>query len=265
MPDFFTLFGRGWKAVLGLTISVTAITALVLSLMPGLYLSTVTALPANSIHYDKGSIFNANIQELYSALGTPDELDKVVGTAHLDTLYIALVQEYNLIPHYKIEKQPALYKAVAALKKNSSVTKSEYGELKIKIWDEDPNLAAQLANSYFQKLQALHQQLHNESNATILQKLEAVYASMQKNKSLLPDTTAATFLNRDMERQYRQLLAQYKLMDDVKPPVLLAVETARAGYEVDSPKRGPILAFTAFASFLTGLLLAAFLESRKKK
>ena len=38
-------------------------------------------------------------------------------------------------------------KAASLLKKNTKVMKSEYGELKVKVWDTDKNLAPQLANA----------------------------------------------------------------------------------------------------------------------
>jgi hypothetical protein len=54
--------------------------AVIAALLPRKYVSVVTALPTSSIASDKGAIFN-NIQQLYSALSTPDDLDCIFGTA----------------------------------------------------------------------------------------------------------------------------------------------------------------------------------------
>jgi len=247
-------------------------------------MSVVTALPANSTANDKGSIFHTNIQELYPAIGSPDELDKIVGTASLDTLYIALVNQYDLVRHYHIKKDlHDVFKAVKELKDNSSVLKSEYGEIKIRVWDQDAQLAADMANRYFEMLQELHQQVQNKSNAVILQKLQEKYRTIRRTlltgQKLSTDTTGlaapdfnvavdsaeTTLMNTHILKQYEQLMAEYSLLIESKAPVLLLVDRARPGYYVDRPRRWPLFALVTFAGFLFGLLTAVLLDRRTIK
>jgi hypothetical protein len=258
MPDLLTLFSRWWKAILGVIVVTMAATALVLAFKPGQFVSTVTALPANSVAYDKGNIFNTHIQELYPALGVPDELDRIVGTSKLDTLYIDLVRTFNLIGHYQIKSGPlAEFKAVERLKKNSSVMKSEYGELKIRFWDEDPARSAQLANRYFESLNALHQKLQGQGNEAVLLKL------MDRYRSAVRDSGSTGGPELSGRVALRDLIDEYRVVVDAKPPVLLLVEGARPGGHVDRPNRAIVLSVAFFASLLLGLLLAAFLQSRR--
>ena len=49
--------------------------------------------------------------------------------------------------------------------------KSEYSELKVKVWDTDKNLAPQLANALMDKLQQIHQTLQNSNNKKVLSSL----------------------------------------------------------------------------------------------
>ena len=74
-------------------------------LKPQLYLSVATAVPASSFLSDKSKIFNDNIQELYSTLGTPDDLDMIVGTSTLDTVYLTVTDEFNLLIIIKSPKK----------------------------------------------------------------------------------------------------------------------------------------------------------------
>ncbi|MCW3074062.1 MAG: hypothetical protein JWP69_1131 [Flaviaesturariibacter sp.] len=263
MPDFLTIVGRWWKATLGLMIAVMIVTGVALAFQKKLYVSTVTALPANSVAYDKGNIFNKNIQELYPAIGLADELDRVVGTAKLDTLYLTLVRENNLVEHYDIKPHPhAIYWAMERLKKNSSVAKSEYGELKIKMWDEDPTLAAAMANRFFDDLNALHQHLQSEGNAVVLRRLEEEYnAAKIRTDSSNIRTTSSTVIE---AQQFENLIQEYRITVAAKPPVLLAVERARPGYYVDRPNRPVVLAVALFAALLLGILLAVILEKRER-
>ncbi|MDB5197162.1 MAG: hypothetical protein JWP88_1533 [Flaviaesturariibacter sp.] len=282
MPDFLTILTRWWKPIFGLTAVVAILTAILLAFLPSYYMSMVTALPANSTANDKGSIFNTNIQELYPAIGLPDELDKIVGTASLDTLHIALVNKFNLVDHYNIKRGPhEVFKAVEKLRDNSSVLKSEYGEVKIRVWDQDAQLAADIANQYYEMLQELHQQVQNMGNTVILKKLQDKYKVIKKELTdsqtassnvnqgdssleIAREGKTAAVMNTSMIQQYEQLIAEYSLLIESKPPVLLLVDHARPGYYVDRPRRWPLFCFITFAGFLFGLLLAVSLERRSK-
>ncbi len=271
MPDLISIIERWWKLIAGLTIVNIILAFVLLLFIPKQYLSVATALPASAVSADKSGIFNTNVQELYSSLGSPDDLDKIIGTANLDTLYIALVKEYNLSGGRKDDINAAL-----ALKKNIKVIKSEYGELKIKVWNEDSKLAAALANGLLQKLQQLHQSLQNQNNALTLQKLQETYAAMQNTYLTQGDTSGskdrskATMLaiknknQQDQLNQYEKLIAEYQLVLNTNPPALLIVELARVASKPDKPKIWQTILLTAFVSVVFGLLLAFFLQGRGK-
>src|SRR5919107_240666 len=104
MPDFIAIMEKWWKPVAAITLTATLLAALVVFILPKEYLSVATALPANSVTTDKGHIFNEGIQELYSSLGTPDELDRFVGTAQLDTIYLAAAAAHGLPQHYGVKQ-----------------------------------------------------------------------------------------------------------------------------------------------------------------
>ena len=173
MPDIPDLFKHWWKQMLAVIIASMLVAGTVSYLKPKKYLSVATAVPASSFAADRSKIFNENIQALYSALGTPDDLDMIVGTARLDTVYLAVTDQFNLFDHYKMQEkgEAARNKAASLLKKNTKVMKSEYGELKVKTWDTDKNLAPQLANAIMEKLKAIHQDLQNAGNLATLQGL----------------------------------------------------------------------------------------------
>src|SRR5687767_4087313 len=144
MPDLFYIIEKWWKKILLFAIAATTLVVILLFLQPRLYLSEATALRASSYTTDKASIFNRNIEALYSTLGSADDLDMIIGTAQLDTVYLYQVDSFELIKHYSIDGKPDLArrKASVRLQKNSKVMKSGYGELKVKVWDKDKVLAA---------------------------------------------------------------------------------------------------------------------------
>ena len=270
MPGFFHLCRKWWKSLLALTVGAMVLAAIILLLLPPRYLAVATALPANPTAIDKNTIFEKNVISPYSAWGTPDDLDRIVGTGQLDTAYLALADSFKLADHYRIKGEGATLKAALQLKKNSKVMKSEYGELKVKVWNADRLLAPQLANALMEKLADIHQHLQNETNAAISRGLQdgqrrlqdSIYFTVHGPDSRSVDHERVASLNAQL-RQYQILLGQYQLMIDNNPPTLRIVERARV--PITSDRLSPVLVIIAagLLGFAFGLLTALVLERRK--
>jgi uncharacterized protein involved in exopolysaccharide biosynthesis len=260
MPDLMTALLRRWKFILGTSLLV-ALAAWVSTLFAEKeYLSTATALPANSLLTDRARIFNNSIQALYPELGTVDELDRLEGTGKLDTIYIAAANKHNLAGHYDIEQNGEEgYKAAVQLKKNSKVVRTGFGELQVKVWDRDRNLAAALANTLMHSIDTLHQQLQMDNSRTVLQRLRQTYAQLTFGDS----AAIATPYNKDAD-QYRQLIQQYELSLQTAPRALLQVEPARPSLWPDKPKVLITVTLAFLAALVSTYLLSVLLSSKKE-
>jgi capsular polysaccharide biosynthesis protein len=283
MPDILSVLMRRWKLMLLLTVIATVVSLIASLLSPKQYLGVTTAVPANSALGDKARIFNQNIEALYPELGTPDELDKIEGTAALDTIYLAAANNFHLAAHYGLNTAApnAIENAANILRKNASIKRTGFGELKVKVWDKDNQMAATLANALLQTLNDIHQQLQTENNRIVLQKLKEEYAQKQQafsgttNKNV-DDTAAAsaqTIANQSLGKtllasqlqQYSQLINEYELALKTTPKVLLVVESARPKPRPDKPDVPKTLVFAFLASLLFSFLLSLYLESRNQK
>ena len=271
MPDISDLITRWWKRILAVMILSLLVVGIITFLKPQQYLSVTTAVPASSFASDKGKIFNENIQALYSTLGTPDDLDMILGTANLDTVYLFVTDQFNLFDHYKMKEQgdAARSKAALCLKKNTKVMKSEYGELKVEVWDTDKNLAPQLANAIMDRLQAVHVELQGAGNAATLNGLQTGKKKIQLQLDSITGTseslTERKKILQDQSQQYEKLISEYQLMVDSKPPVLIVVEKAKPSAVPDRPRRMQIMFVTAVLSFLFALLAALVMERKKNQ
>src|SRR5437870_1502018 len=125
MPDLIDLIAIGWKRILAVMLTALIVVGVITFIRPGKYLSVATAVPASSFASDKSRIFNENIEALYSTLGTADDLDMIVGTGNLDTVYWAVASQFNLQNHYKMKEEgdAAIAKAASLLKANAKVLK----------------------------------------------------------------------------------------------------------------------------------------------
>lgn len=275
MPDLFYLVSKWWKQLLSIVVLGLLAAGIPLYLQPVKYLSAATALPASSYAADKASIFNNNIQSLYPAMGTPDDLDMIIGTAQLDTIYIAIAKEFDMATHYEVSEkgEAAIRKAAYLLKANTRVIKNDYSELKVKVWDTDKIFPARLANGIMQKLKTMHEDMRNESNLSILRTLENTRARIQGQI----DSTSDFLKNEGSEvklvrkqaliaqlQQYEKLISEYQLIVDNKPPVLVIIENARVAHWPDKPKYLRVVLATFVLSLLFGLLAILLIEKIKR-
>jgi uncharacterized protein involved in exopolysaccharide biosynthesis len=278
MPDLLDLFFRWWKRILLLVIIAVIIATVTIFFVPKKYLGVTTALPAPAYASDKTAVFGQNLQELYSALGTPDELDNIVGTAHLDTVYIAVAVKLNLQDHYGFGGSDfeSRQKSAWLLKKRTRVIKTDYGELQVKTWDTDKSFAAVMANAIMEQLQQIYQDIQTANNEIILSKLSSElenskgeYQKLHDSISHVDATSATSQLLSARQtsllqqvQEYEKILNQYKLMVDARPHALIIVEKARPALKVDEPKTAQVIALTAVLSLFFGLLAAVILERR---
>ena len=264
MPDLINLIQQWWKQMFAVVVLSLLVVGIITFLKPRQYLSVTTAVPASSFAADKSKIFSENIQALYSALGSPDDLDMILGTANLDTVYLAITDQFNLFDHYKISEkgEESRIKAASQLKRNTKVIKSEYGELKVKVWDTDKNLAPQLANAIMDKLQSIHQDLQSAGNAATLKGLIQAKEKMnpQADSAFTPENAE---LHKKKNQEYDKMIGEYQLMVDSKPPVLIIVERAKPSEIPDRPRRMQIMVATAVLSLLFSVLAALVMERRK--
>ncbi len=281
MPDVFGIISRKWKFIFGFSLLSLLLALAIVLFVPKKYLSVATALPANSMVADKARLFNTNIETLYSDFGSPDELDKIEGTASLDTIFIAASKDLALPKHYAISENTGnalleddWYRGAMKLKKNSSIIRSGYGELKVKVWDTDRYMAAILANKLMQELQDLHQHLLNERNDIILQKLKEDQTLKEKQlmdftDSIQPSAEGNGLFQmkksvlQDQLMEEEKMIGQYQLAMSTHPQVLLIVEGARPSLKPDLPRVLPTLLLTLFGSLVFAFLVTLFMESRK--
>jgi uncharacterized protein involved in exopolysaccharide biosynthesis len=226
------------------------------------------------------------MQSLYSALGSPDDLDMVLGTARLDTVYCAVANQFDLIKYYYVSNRDSnsVRKAASILKKRTRVIKTDYGELQVKVWDHDRDRAATLANAIMEKLQQIHQDVQARNNTILLSKINDEYVQKNLDYQKLSDSSPSVPARaggraRDQSTtdllsaqrssllqqmlEYGRLLDQYKLMVNAKPQALIIIERATPPLKADKPKTIAVITGATVLSLFFGLLAALVLERRR--
>ena len=276
MPDIFDLIVKWWKQILAFVIVALIATAIFVYTTQKKYLGQATALPAPTFATDKAGVFSENLQILYPGLGTSDDLDMILGTAHLDTVYTAVAADLDLADYFGIDKADAERnkKAGSVLKEKTRVIKSDYGDLKVKVWDGDRQRAADMANGVMNKLQQIQQDVQTANNAAMLEKIREEYDARQSEFEKLVDSSknvnqasqiiiAKRISLLDQMQQYEKLKNEYQLMVNAKPQALIIVEKASAALWPDKPKPKETLWAAAVLSLIFGIFAALVLERRR--
>ena len=267
-----------WKRPIFLLVIIATSLAAVTSLfiLPRQYYAGTTVLPVNAMLTDKGRLFNNNIQELYSVYGTADDLDRIYTIAKAGNVLGFVVDSLKLVSHFEIagNDEKARTKAVARLKKNVSITKTESGALQIDVWDKDADKAAAIANLIIQKTELLGNELLVQANQTIINKLQTDISEKTKQVMELKDVNASSgsiIINTDENELLRnelvrdkKLLHEFLLASEARQPSLMILEKAYPSLKADKPKHWLIIV-SAFLLSLFFAVMAALVINRINK
>jgi LPS O-antigen subunit length determinant protein (WzzB/FepE family) len=270
LMDIFQVVWAWRKKIVAATFLITAITTVVAFLIPRQYLAEATVVSANPVLGDRSNIFRNTFEQQFYYYGGEGDNNRLFEMARIDTMKKFLIDSFKLEEHYKIPANKTLRRLAAynELKGNMDILITDLGHIRIKVWDIDKNLAANMVNAIVAKINRMSIDLTNQAKRTILTKLEAELKANADEVKMLIDSPDAkipaevnlakrTSLLKQIEEK-SNLVNQFKTsLNDVTN--LYVIEYAYPALKIDRPKRLPIMimAFIAglFFSILTALLL----------
>lgn len=272
---------RQWKLIIVFVAISLAVASILLLLLPKQYEATAVATAGNPLLSDKAYLFNPNIDQLYSNYGSADDLDRLYGIANLDSTYKVIVDSFNLVDYYKstgANNAIRRRKAVFGLKKDVEIQKNEVNQLTVSVWNKDPALAANIANSMIEVVQQITAAGLKKSNEQSLFLLDSTLAGLvSKYGALVGSGNNATGLQAgrnvalfDVEKttlleqikQYQKTYSEVALASKNIQPALIVLQTASPWAKAGKPRVLAWLFGVLVASFSFGLL-AVLLYDRK--
>jgi uncharacterized protein involved in exopolysaccharide biosynthesis len=275
MMDIFAVAWQWRKKIMLVTLIITAITTVIVFLVPPQYLSQTTILAANPILGDRSNIFRNTFEQPFYYFGGEGDNDRLYEMARNDSMKKFLIDSFKLEDHYKISKENK-HRSLAAfhmLKKNMTVEKTDLEHIRIKVWDNNSTLAAAMANAIVAKLNQQSIAMLNEAKATILAKLMAEQqANISEVKQLLekPDPAVPREV---VEAKRTSLLKQIEdkdnLINQFKTSInnvtnVYVLEYAYPASKINRPQRFSVILLALMASFFFSLLTVLFLHRLRK-
>lgn len=238
---------KKWRILLFVG-SVAALAIIISLLQPKEYLAEASLLPANSRMMDKQRLYGENIQELYSAYGSGEDLDRVFAALKSSVVLQFVADSLDLKTHYKIKNKHARIEAREKLEDQMKLIRSEFGELRLHVWDQDTAMAARITHLLIQRTQSVFDemfQLYYDRSINNLRKKLA--------DSTIKKRTAA-------ESSFLQSrISEYEVTRLNPPPSFIVMEQPVVSAEPDKPK---LLLTVAAAILIASFSALAFFAVR---
>ncbi len=243
--------------------SVSILALLVSLLLPKEYMSQASVLPANSKMMDNQRLFSENIQELYSAYGNSEDLDRLYATMRSKEVLNAVADSFKLTSHYDLDNTiSGRMKTYKKFQKNIELTKTEYGEIRIRVWDKDAELAAQMANAIVSKTKDVGEKMFTSFYAQSISRMSMELSLKTENMKTTSDSLEMKAFNPEAAI-LRNRMAEYRIAQLNPPPSLFILEKAEPSPIADKPS----ILLNVLVSFLIALFSAALwfslLQARK--
>jgi len=183
LADVINFFWR-WRKVLMIACGIAALTAIVVT-MPFItkpkYQATHIFYPTKNNSISDALLTDARQRQKDPLeFGEEEEAEKAMQILLSGDLIGRLVRNFNLYKHYNINPTTEKYPKTAMdykLKENISVTRTRYLSVKIEVLDEDPQMAADLANGMALLYDSIKTEVQNQIAVPALQIVERALQS----------------------------------------------------------------------------------------
>lgn len=185
---------RRWKPLALVTVAASILAGAASFLIKDKYKSTAIIFPATTHSLSKVLM---DVQGLSRtdllAFGVEEDADQMIQILNSDEIRERIIRKYNLMEHYRINpnKRFAQTKLREKFERNISFRRTEYLSVEISVMDEDPQMAANIANDIAALLDSVKNRMQQERAAEALHILEQEYADLQEMVRELEDSLTA--------------------------------------------------------------------------
>jgi len=179
-----------WKKFILTTCAVTAVGAVIVTLLlPVYYKSTTVFFAASPDLASPEAIFGKGT-EAPDYYGTENDRDRILNIAKSGELASFMIDSFKLYERYDIDPNSNLgqFKVQEKFEKYFEVEKNKYDAIELSIEDRDKEMAARMTNAARERINDLAQKLIKDSQFKIIKVYEENISQKEKEMDALNDT-----------------------------------------------------------------------------
>lgn len=211
--DYFSLIYNNKKTFVFNFIIASVVFIIISITLPKKYTATTVIMPpaSDNVGLDAGSMLQNMGVPSFLMNGGSDQTSKLIAILKSDALARSIIQQFNLLEAYEIEKYAD---AIMAFRGNLIYLIGDEGQIYISYTDRDQDLVADITNAIVTALDSINIQLS-------IQKAKEARSFIENRFNLILDSL--TILENDL-RQYREQNKLYGLESQVAVEVQNAAE-----------------------------------------
>jgi len=182
---------KWWKHI-AIATTIGAVASVVVSLtIKDRYKSVVIFYPTTTNSISKALLdVSGNNRQDFLEFGDEDEAEQALQILQSDEIREWVIAQYNLYDHYRINPKGkyAKTKMMKKYAKNVKFRRTEFNSVEISVLDEDPNIAAGIANDIAARLDSVKNRIQKERAREGLRIVEAEYLYLQSQIQAMSDS-----------------------------------------------------------------------------
>ena len=190
----FIIFLHHWRKPLIIITIIAFIASLLFSssyFITPQFKSSVILFPVSSSSISKALLSDnfGNKQDILE-FGEEEQTEQLLQILNSNKIRDRIIKKYNLIDHYKIDSN-SKYKNTKLYNKyenNVSFRRTEYMAVKITVFDEAPQMAADIANNIAELLDSTKNQMQKERAVKAFKIVKAEYLKLKKEVKQMEDS-----------------------------------------------------------------------------
>lgn len=182
---------RQKKPLLIVVVVAFVVSTIVSFLLEPKYKSTVIMFPSSSTSISKTLLSSSGvIKESLVQFGEEEETERLLQVLNSDVLRNRIIQHFDLFNHYKIKTSSRypLTTLIRMYKSNFQFKRTKFMAIEIKVYDSDPQMAADMANFAALYIDTIMNNMYKERARRAFEIVENEYLQLEKDIKSLRDS-----------------------------------------------------------------------------
>ncbi len=180
------------------------------------YKSTVIMFPASSSSISKSLLNEQSVKgQDITAFGEDDQAEQLLQILNSNKIRDRIMRQFNLMQHYNIDSTSTFKYSNLFKEYDNNITfrRTEFMAVQISVYDADPQIAADIANTIASLLDSVKNDMMRQRSVKGFQVVEAEYRDMKVEKDKIVDSliVLGSLGVNDVENQSQVLNQQFAI------------------------------------------------------